>query len=61
MIRPLRTFHRWIWILLALLLPVLLLAAWRARQPLSPTPLQDLPAALAPDAQPADDSARPAL
>ncbi|MEO8195664.1 MAG: hypothetical protein ABI689_02965 [Thermoanaerobaculia bacterium] len=53
MIRRLRTAHRWIWLLLALLLPVLLVVALRARQPL---PLQELPAALAPDAQPADDA-----
>ena len=31
MIRPLRTAHRWIWTLLALLLPALLYAALSAR------------------------------
>lgn len=31
MIRPLRTAHRWIWTLLALLLPLLLYAALSAR------------------------------
>lgn len=31
MIRPLRTAHRWVWTLLALLLPLLLWAALSAR------------------------------
>ena len=53
MIRALRTAHRWIWLLLAILLPMLLVLALRARQPM---PLQDLPAALAPSAQPSDDA-----
>lgn len=53
MIRGLRTAHRWIWLLLALLLPMLLMMALRARQSV---PRQELPAALAPEAQPADDA-----
>ncbi|MDQ1349363.1 MAG: hypothetical protein QG573_2742 [Acidobacteriota bacterium] len=53
MIGGLRTAHRWIWLLLALLLPWLLVMAVRARQEL---PLQQLPAALAPAAQPSDDA-----
>lgn len=53
MISSLRTAHRWIWLLLALLLPWLFVLAARARQEL---PLQKLPAALAPAAQPSDDA-----
>ncbi len=51
MIGGLRTTHRWIWLLLALLLPGLLVLAVRAR---GEHPLQELPAALAPHALPSD-------
>lgn len=51
MIGGLRTAHRWIWLLLALLLPALLMLAIRAREE---PPLQELPAALAPHALPSD-------
>lgn len=53
MIRGLRTTHRWIWLALAILLPALLFFAVRARKA---PPVQDLPAALAPAAQPSDDA-----
>ena len=53
MIGGLRMAHRWIWLALALLLPALLFFAMRARTVL---PLQELPAALAPAAQPSDDA-----
>lgn len=53
MIRALRQTHRWIWLALALLLPALLWCAVRART--SP-PLEVLPPALAPAAQPSDDA-----
>lgn len=53
MIGGLRTAHRWIWLVLAILLPVLLVLALRAR---SLPPLETLPAALAPEAQRSDDS-----
>jgi glucan phosphoethanolaminetransferase (alkaline phosphatase superfamily) len=55
MIRALRRRHLALWIVLAILLPVLFICALRARrQP----PVQELPAALAPQAAPADDVAR---
>ena len=54
MIRSLRRRHRAIWIALAILLPVLFVAALRARR--EPA-TQELPPALAPHAAPADDSA----
>lgn len=53
MIGGLRSAHRWIWLALALLLPTLLFFAWRARPSL---PLETLPPALSPAAQPADDA-----
>lgn len=53
MISRLRTTHRWIWLALAIFLPALLFLAMRAR---TETPLQELPAALAPAAQPSDDA-----
>ena len=53
MIRALRARHRAIWLLLALLLPLLLLAAVRARH--APA-VQELPAAIVPHAVPADDA-----
>ena len=53
MIGSLRTTHRWIWLALAVLLPALLFFAMRARTAL---PLQELPPALAPAAQPSDDA-----
>jgi len=53
LIRGLRTAHRWIWLLLALLLPVFFLLALQARQE---RPLQELQPVLAPAAQPADDT-----
>ncbi len=53
MIGGLRSAHRWIWLALAILLPALLFLAVRARTTL---PLQELPPALAPAAQPSDDS-----
>lgn len=53
MIGGLRATHRWIWLALAVLLPVLLFLAVRARTSLA---LQELPAALAPAAQPSDDA-----
>lgn len=44
MIARLRARHRNTWLLLAILLPVVILTAWRARRP---TPVMDrLPAAL---------------
>jgi hypothetical protein len=52
-IRALRQTHRWIWLALALLLPALLWCAVRARTSL---PLEVLPSALAPAAQPSDDA-----
>ena len=52
MIRALRRRHRAIWIALAVALPLLFLAALRARR--APA-TQELPAALAPYAAPADD------
>ena len=54
MIRALRRRHRAIWVALAIVLPLLLWAALRARRPAA---LQELPAALAPHAAPADDAA----
>jgi hypothetical protein len=51
-IRALRRRHLALWIALAILLPVLFVCALRARRE---TPLQELPAALAPQAVPADD------
>ena len=53
MIRAQRQSHRWIWLALALLLPALLWTAVRARTSL---PLEVLPPALAPAAQPSDDA-----
>jgi hypothetical protein len=53
MIAELRSAHRWIWLLLALLLPLLVVMALRARTTL---PIEDLPPALAPAAEPADDA-----
>ena len=55
MIRSLRRRHLATWIALAVLLPVLLYAALRARRT---PPTQDLPEALAPLAVPADDEAK---
>ena len=52
MIGGLRSAHRWIWLALAMLLPALIFFAVRARTAL---PVQELPAALAPAAQPSDD------
>lgn len=54
MIRTLRGRHQAIWLALALLLPLLLVAALRARRE---RPTQPLPAELAPYAVPADDAA----
>lgn len=54
MIRALRSRHLAIWIALAILLPLLLFAALRARRAV---PVEPLPAALVPDARPADDLA----
>jgi hypothetical protein len=51
-IRALRRRHLALWLALAILLPVLFVCALRARRE---PPLQDLPAALAPQAVPADD------
>jgi hypothetical protein len=51
-IRTLRRRHLAIWLALAILLPVLLVAALRARHAI---PTQELPAALSPAAVPADD------
>ena len=56
MIRALRRRHRAIWIGLAIVLPILLYAALRARRA---TPTQELPATLAPHAAPADDAGSP--
>lgn len=53
MIGGLRKTHRWIWLALAILLPALLVIAVRARTSL---PVQELPAVLAPDAQPSDSA-----
>jgi hypothetical protein len=53
MIGRLRSAHRWIWLALAILLPALLFFAVRARTAL---PIQALPPALAPAAQPSDDA-----
>jgi hypothetical protein len=53
LIRALRRRHLAIWIALALLLPILLITAIRARRTL---PLQELPASLVPDSLPADDA-----
>lgn len=53
MIGRLRSAHRWIWLALAILLPALLFLAVRAR---TAPPLQELPPALAPAAQPSDDT-----
>ncbi len=53
MIGRLRSAHRWIWLALAILLPALLFFAVRARTAL---PIQELPPALAPAAQPSDDA-----
>jgi hypothetical protein len=53
MIAGLRSAHRWIWLLLALLLPLLMVLAVRARTTL---PLEELPPALAPAAEPSDDA-----
>lgn len=53
MIGGLRTAHRWIWLALAILLPALLFFAVRAR---TAPPVQELPPALAPAAQPSDDA-----
>ena len=53
MIGSLRATHRGIWLALAVLLPALLFFARRARTAL---PLQELPPALAPAAQPSDDT-----
>ena len=53
MIGGLRSAHRWIWLALAILLPALLFLAVRAR---TAPPLQELPAVLAPAAQPSDDA-----
>ena len=52
MIRSLRRRHRAVWIALAIALPLLFLAALRARR--APA-TQELPPALAPYAVPADD------
>ena len=52
MIRSLRRRHLATWIALAILLPVLLYAALRARRT---PPTQELPEALAPLSAPADD------
>ena len=52
MIAGLRSAHRWIWLLLALLLPALVVLALRAR---SAPPLELLPATLEPAAEPSDD------
>jgi hypothetical protein len=54
MIRALRRRHFAVWIALAVLLPLLVLAAIRARRETAPRPLPD---ALAPHAVPADDVA----
>jgi hypothetical protein len=56
-IRRLRRRHLAIWVALALLLPLLLVAALRARRPVPVVPLPD---ALAPYAAPADDVVEPA-
>lgn len=53
MIGGLRRAHRWIWLALALVLPLLLVFALRARRAL---PLEALPPALATEALPADDA-----
>ncbi|MBP7586865.1 MAG: hypothetical protein KBA72_02865 [Thermoanaerobaculia bacterium] len=53
MIARFRSTHRWIWLALAILLPTLLFFAVRARTAL---PIQELPPALAPAAQPSDDA-----
>lgn len=53
MIGGLRSTHRWIWLALAVLLPALLFFAVRARTAM---PVESLPSALAPAAQPSDDS-----
>jgi hypothetical protein len=52
MIAGLRAAHRWIWLLLALLLPALVVLALRAR---SAPPLEQISPALEPAAQPSDD------
>jgi hypothetical protein len=54
MIRALRRRHLAIWVALAILLPVLLVVALRARRD---PPASELPEALAPYAVPADDRA----
>ena len=54
MIRSLRRRHLAVWIALALLLPLLLFAALRARHPAARAPI---PEPLAPYAVPADDAA----
>lgn len=52
MIRVLRRRHFALWLAFAILLPLLLVVALRARRSV---PVEPLPAALAPDAVPADD------